>query len=89
MWELNDVVAISYRHGYVYRITFDNGLEGDVDFTEVIGTGPVFEPLRDEAFFRQARIEGGTICWPNGADVAPEAVYEKIESARRQPVLAS
>jgi hypothetical protein len=89
MWDLNDIVALAYRHGYVYRITFDDGLEGDVDFTEYVGAGPIFEPLRDLGFFRQARIEGGTICWPNGADVAPETLYSRIESTRQQSVLAS
>ena len=81
MWNLNDVKAIEYRHDRVYYIVFDDGLEGDVDFSEYIGKGPVFEPLKDESFFRHASIEGGTIAWPNGADVAPETLYEKIESA--------
>ncbi len=83
MWELNDVTSIKYRQGYVYHIVFDDGLEGDVDFSEYLGMGPVFEPLRDPAFFRTARIDGGTISWPNGADVAPEALYEKLENASK------
>jgi hypothetical protein len=83
MLSLNDVVAIRYRYDYAYHVVFDDGLEGDVDFTEYIGNGPVFEPLHDLAFFRRARIEGGTIAWPNGADIAPETLHEKLERARR------
>lgn len=81
MWDMNEVVSLEYRHGYVYRVAFDDGLEGDVDLSEYIGTGPVFAPLRDLAFFRTARIEGGTISWPNGADIAPETLYEQVEAA--------
>jgi hypothetical protein len=80
LWKLNDVVAVEHRHDFTYRITFDDGLEGDVDLTEFVGGGPVFEPLRDPEFFRQARVEGGTISWPNGADIAPEVLYELVES---------
>ena len=83
MWNFNDVVSIEYRQGYVYRIVFDDGLEADVDFSEYVGKGPVFAPLGELSFFRQARIEGGTISWPNGADVAPETLYEKVENASK------
>jgi hypothetical protein len=79
MWKLNDVTEIAYRGGHVFHVRFDDGLEGDVDFSEYLGRGPIFEALADESFFRQARIEGGTIAWPNGADIAPETLYEKIE----------
>jgi hypothetical protein len=81
MWNLNKVASIAYRKGYIFHVAFDDGLEGDADLSEYVGKGTVFEPLKDIAFFRQARIEGGTIAWPNGADIAPETLYEELERA--------
>ena len=43
-------------------------------------TGTVFEPLRDLSVFSQARIELGAVTWPNGADLAPDAMYEAIRA---------
>jgi hypothetical protein len=39
----------------------------------------MFEPLKDPEFFAQARVdEFGAVCWPNDADLAPDALYRKI-----------
>ena len=81
MWELNDIVRIEYKRGYVYEIEFDDGLSGNVDFEKWLDKGPVFSELKDKDLFKKAQIDGGTISWPNGADIAPETIYGEIENA--------
>ncbi len=83
MWDLNEVKHVKYRREYVYNIKFDDGLEGDVDFSEYLTRGPVFEALKDREIFSKATVAGATIAWPNGADIAPETLYEKVMQANK------
>jgi len=57
---------------------FDDGMVRRVDLEPELD-GEVFEPLKDPGFFAQVHIEGGTIAWPNGADLATEFLYEAGE----------
>jgi len=82
MWKLNEVVNIKYVDGYTFKIVFDDGKEGDVDFSSYLDRPGIFAPLKDKKLFCSARIEGGTIAWPNGADIAPETLYERLEELR-------
>lgn len=43
--------------------------------------GTVFEALRDDRFFGQAAISDGAIRWPNGADLAPDVMYDAIRAS--------
>ena len=71
------VQRLSLPKSYELRIEFTNGIVKDVDLRREL-YGPIFEPLRDPEFFRQVRVneETGTVEWPNGADFAPEFLYE-------------
>jgi hypothetical protein len=76
---MNDVVEVRYVREYTVWLRFQNSTSGEVDIQPSF-KGPVFEPLRDIEFFRQVRVdpEIGTIVWPNGADVAPETLYDRV-----------
>ena len=61
------------------RLVFSTGELRTVDvlaLVERVG-GPVFEPLRDPAYFDRVSVDPvcGTVVWPNGADLAPSALY--------------
>ena len=71
-----------YLGGYQIRLVFDDGTEGVVDLESELW-GEVFEPLKDINAFREFTLnaELETIVWPNGADFAPEFLYEKAKAA--------
>jgi hypothetical protein len=83
------IVRVSAGQGYTVKVLFDDGRRGEVDlFARLFGT--VFEPLRDPVLFAQVRVdEYGAICWPNGADLAPDALYRTISLQVDPFVLAS
>ncbi len=70
------VVRATYLANHTIRVSFSDGVERDVDFSGWL-TGPVFEPLKNLAYFERFFIEGGTLVWPNGADIAPETLYDR------------
>jgi len=66
-----------YVGDYTIRITFSDGRCGDVDLENELW-GEVFEPLKDKNTFKQFQVhpELHTVVWPNGADLAPEFLYQ-------------
>ena len=76
---LPSVTHAEYRGGYLIYLRFNDGSEKTVDFHRWL-EGPVFEPLKDPSYFQRFFIDGGTVVWPNGADIAPETLYECHES---------
>jgi hypothetical protein len=68
--------------GYRIHVTFNDNSEKTIDFREWL-KGPVFEPLKAPNRFRSFFLDGGTVAWPSGADIAPETLYEYYESGKR------
>ena len=77
------VVGVEYIEGYRLRLQFNDGAIKEIDLKDEL-YGEVFEPLKDVDFFRKAAVnpDTNTIEWPNGADFAPEFLYELGKSIK-------
>ncbi len=75
------VIGATYRGDYRIELVFQDGVQAIVDFAQWLD-GPVFDLLRDREYFRRFFIDGGTVVWPNGADIAPETLYETAAAER-------
>ncbi len=58
-------------------LIFDNGIQKRINLRHEL-YGPIFEPLRDPSYFAKAYVDpdSRTVAWPNGADFAPDFLYQ-------------
>ena len=83
---LPSVIHAEHAGGYRIRVRFNDNSESTIDFSQWLD-GPVFEPLRDPRYFSSFYLDGGTVVWPNGADIAPETLYavSKKRAPKKRP----
>jgi hypothetical protein len=80
------IIHLEARSPYILYVEFDDGVRGEYDMKDRLN-GPVFVPLRDPAYFAQVRLaEWGAPVWPNGVDIAPDALHDRL-SGRREEAL--
>ncbi len=74
------VKQAKYRHDYVIWLHFNDGAEGEIDLAKEL-EGEMFGPLKDINKFKSFKVDPilETIVWENGADLAPEFLYENIK----------
>jgi hypothetical protein len=81
------VVSVSPMPDLLLRVAFVDGTIGDVDLRIFLSSsqakGTVFELLRDQNVFAQVGVVMGAVQWANGADLAPDAMYDAIKTHGR------
>ena len=84
---LHDVVEARIVADYRIYVRFDDGVSGEVDVSRLIRFRGVFAPLLSPERFAEFRVnaDSGTIEWPNGADIAPETLYEAVGGMSGRP----
>jgi hypothetical protein len=72
-----DVVEVKAESGHRLFVRFTDGTSGKVqlDLSELSG---VLAPLRDPEFFERVFVDHGTVAWPGGIDLAPDAMYQQV-----------
>ncbi len=76
---LNRITDAEARPGYRLWIRFADGVEGELSLQHLVGKG-LFAAWADRETFSRVSIdpESGTVCWPGGLDLAPDALYARI-----------
>ena len=77
---LHDIVSARALDDYKVAVTFDTGDTGIFDCIRYLSK-PYWKPLNDKAFFKQVRVDYGTLVWPNEIDIGPEDVWEFADFA--------
>ena len=79
------VKTVTPTDDYKLLLTFTNGEHGVYDCSPLLDFG-VFQELREESYFQQATVVGGTVAWPHDQDICPDTLYL---DARREKVAAT
>ena len=76
---LPKLVDVKYQSDYRIWLSFADGTKGEVDLESELW-GEMFEPLKSKELFSQVvlNMDLETIIWPNGADLAPEFLYQQL-----------
>ena len=81
--EIHEIIQAKWIKGYTVELTFNNLRKGRVDFEKYLGRGVFKELTKVEKFKRfKVNAELGTLCWSNGADIAPEVLYQEVVSGK-------
>jgi hypothetical protein len=65
----------TYISDYQLKLKFNNNEVRRVDLKNEL-YGEIFEPLKDKQYFKDFFISNNTVEWKNGADFAPEFLFE-------------
>ncbi len=77
--KLIKVTKVEAAGGHRLHLRFSDGCFGERDFADIVAAdGPMLEPLRDAAYFARVFVECGAPTWPNGYDLAPNALYAEM-----------
>ena len=79
------VLEAEYIKNYTIKLKFNDGSIRMVDLESYVKRGGVFSMLKDKDFFKQFFIDLNTLCWPNGADIAPERLYGIGKEVSEEP----
>lgn len=76
---MRKVAEVQAREGYRIWVQFADGMEGEVDLSDLAGKG-VFRSWEDRSAFEKMFVhpESETVAWPGGIDLCPDSLYEEV-----------
>ena len=77
------LMQVQYRQGYVIDCEFSDGMTAEYDLEQLLWScdTPLTVPLRNKSEFRKLFLRSGALCWPNGLELDPQAIYQELKSS--------
>lgn len=74
------IIDAKHIKNHTIYLRFSDGSEGEINLEHELD-GVIFAPLKSISYFKKFSLnrELHTVVWPNGADFAPEFLYEKLQ----------
>jgi len=77
-----DVASVKPMGGFTLLVAFSDGSSGVHDFSPTTARdGEMVRPLKGPAFFARVFVELGALAWPNGFDLDPIALHDRMSAA--------
>ena len=85
--DLLQPVAVAPRDGYRIWLRYADGVEGEVDLSDLAGKG-VFTAWNDRRFFERVYIsEWRSIAWSDEIELCPDALYMEITGKTPEEIM--
>jgi hypothetical protein len=80
---MHRIIAAEARAPYRVHVRFSDGVEGEVDLSDLVGKG-VFAAWSDPERFAHVSIDPDThtLTWPGGIDLCPDRLYQDVRAQR-------
>jgi hypothetical protein len=76
------IVKAEYLSGYQLHLTFSDGAQGNYDLAPLLAKETVLtKALKNHDAFKACFLELGALCWKNGLELSPAAIYRELQSA--------
>ena len=78
------IVSAKPLRDYLIAICFSDGSGGEYDLAPLIARKTMLtRPLANPDYFKEFFLELGALCWRNGFELSPAAVYRELETQGR------
>ena len=77
------VIQVTCLDEHVLKLRFSNDEIGYYSVRHLLNFG-VFSELANESYFKLARVENGTVTWPNEQDICPDTLYLDSKKSAQQ-----
>jgi len=72
-----DVIDFKILSNYKIQVSLSSGDIGIFDVSPYLDKG-IFKEMKNYNYFKRAKIEYGTIVWPNQQDFCPDTIQMKM-----------